>query len=123
MVNKKWTLKDSYNFVKERRSIIQPNEGFLSQLIQLEISLYGSSTMNTANDFCKKRCQQLSRKVTALHRSADIGKFSRDKLDKLTELCNRYKTELESLKQMGESDILRNTEIELEKIFICLCNS
>eukprot|EP01130_Rhizamoeba_saxonica_P015045 TRINITY_DN6675_c0_g1_i1.p1 TRINITY_DN6675_c0_g1~~TRINITY_DN6675_c0_g1_i1.p1 ORF type:complete len:307 (+),score=42.76 TRINITY_DN6675_c0_g1_i1:191-1111(+) len=39
------TLREAYNHVKLQRDIIRPNSGFMHQLIEFEINLYGVSTM------------------------------------------------------------------------------
>lgn len=36
-------LPDALQFVKERRSIASPNDGFLKQLREYEMSLFGNS--------------------------------------------------------------------------------
>ena len=41
MCTRKWTLKDTYNFVKERRPIMHPNRGFVHQLSRFEEMLFG----------------------------------------------------------------------------------
>jgi len=40
------TLREAYDHVKCKRNIIQPNEGFMEQLIQFELQLHQKSTMN-----------------------------------------------------------------------------
>jgi hypothetical protein len=37
---KNMSLREAYDFVKKRRSIILPNEGFMKQLIVLENQIY-----------------------------------------------------------------------------------
>merc|ERR1712137_1444239 len=36
MKTRKWSLKESYEFVKSKRRIISPNEGFIKQLGEFE---------------------------------------------------------------------------------------
>jgi len=38
-------LKDAYAHVKEHRAIIAPNRGYLIQLIEYEMKLFGKTTM------------------------------------------------------------------------------
>lgn len=46
MLKYKWDLKKSYNFVKKKRTIIQPNRTFFKELIKIEKKLYNKNTMN-----------------------------------------------------------------------------
>jgi len=39
------TLREAYNFVLSKRSIIKPNPGFMSQLIKLDVRVHGISSM------------------------------------------------------------------------------
>ena len=41
MYTRKWTLDDAYNFVREQRPVIHPNEGFMCQLSNFEKALFG----------------------------------------------------------------------------------
>jgi len=50
MYSLNWSLKKAYRHVLERRSVIQPNQGFLGQLIKYEITLFGKASM-TLEDF------------------------------------------------------------------------
>jgi len=45
MRHKSMSLKESYDYLKSRRPLIQPNDGFMAQLIQLEKGLYNQTTM------------------------------------------------------------------------------
>jgi len=38
-------LREAFHHVKERRSLIQPNEGFMKQLIEMELELYQAQTL------------------------------------------------------------------------------
>lgn len=42
MKSKQWTLKEAHDFVRDRRTCIRPNRGFLQQLSDWEQSLFGS---------------------------------------------------------------------------------
>jgi len=46
---KKWNLRNSYDHVKNSRDIIQPNEGFIKQLIELERELYGEASVKVGD--------------------------------------------------------------------------
>ena len=48
MYTRHWTLEVAYKYVRERRPIVHPNNGFISQLILLEEMLFGSKL--TAQD-------------------------------------------------------------------------
>lgn len=45
MRNEKLTLKQAYCLVKSRRPLILPNDGFMRQLLDFELQLYGYNTM------------------------------------------------------------------------------
>jgi len=45
MKKKQMCLKDAYAHVKEKRPIIAPNGGFLIQLLEYEMKLFGKTTM------------------------------------------------------------------------------
>lgn len=49
MFSRKWTLRDAYYFLKERRPIIHPNRGFISQLSKFEEFLFGRKLTKTNN--------------------------------------------------------------------------
>jgi len=40
-----WSLKESFDFVKERREVISPNPGFMEQLCEYEMELFNACTM------------------------------------------------------------------------------
>ncbi|XP_078660457.1 serine/threonine/tyrosine-interacting-like protein 1 [Branchiostoma floridae x Branchiostoma belcheri] len=42
MKQRQWTMKDAFDFLKERRQVAQPNMGFLRQLSKYEVELFGS---------------------------------------------------------------------------------
>ncbi|CAH1246508.1 DUSP5 [Branchiostoma lanceolatum] len=42
MKQRQWTMKDAFDFLKERRQVAQPNLGFLRQLSKYEIELFGA---------------------------------------------------------------------------------
>ncbi len=42
MYSRHWTLAVAYKFVRERRPLVHPNTGFMSQLLSLEEMLFGS---------------------------------------------------------------------------------
>eukprot|EP01089_Gocevia_fonbrunei_P012981 TRINITY_DN3207_c0_g1_i1.p1 TRINITY_DN3207_c0_g1~~TRINITY_DN3207_c0_g1_i1.p1 ORF type:complete len:292 (-),score=45.56 TRINITY_DN3207_c0_g1_i1:46-921(-) len=44
MTEHKWTLKQTYGHVKTHRKIISPNPGFIRQLSEYELKLYGTKT-------------------------------------------------------------------------------
>ncbi len=103
MLSKKWTLKESLDFVKGKRPIISPNPSFLSQLIRYEISLFGRSTISADGefDFWERKLTQISNKVFALNRAtSNSDAFSKDKKERLKELCQQYLKELKSLQEM-----------------------
>ena len=41
----KMTLKAAYELVTSKRPIARPNKGFLKQLIEFEIEIYGQNTL------------------------------------------------------------------------------
>jgi len=45
MQRNKWTLRQSFLYVRERRPIIYPNAGFIAQLIEFEKECYGTASM------------------------------------------------------------------------------
>ena len=45
MKSQGWTLKESYEFVLGKRSIIKPNKNFINQLREYEFELYGKNTL------------------------------------------------------------------------------
>ena len=45
MASKKMTLKEAYLLVKHIRQVVDPNPGFVAQLIEFEISLFGRSSV------------------------------------------------------------------------------
>jgi protein-tyrosine phosphatase len=45
MQHHKMSLKAAYEHVKQQRSIIQPNDGFMKQLMALELQLTGVNTL------------------------------------------------------------------------------
>jgi len=45
MKSQKMTLKESYEYVKNKRNMIQPNEGFMKQLLMYEVDLYQTNSM------------------------------------------------------------------------------
>jgi len=47
MVHKKWSLKEAYNHALNCREVIDPNNGFWSQLLVYENELYGKVSMTT----------------------------------------------------------------------------
>lgn len=45
-------LLDAYNFVKSKRPLIKPNNGFFRQLIDYEMTLYGQNSVKMVyNDY------------------------------------------------------------------------
>ncbi|XP_035671436.1 dual specificity protein phosphatase 2-like [Branchiostoma floridae] len=42
MKERQWTMKDAFDFLKERRQVAQPNMGFLRQLSKYEVELFGA---------------------------------------------------------------------------------
>ena len=50
----KWKFEEAFNFVKSKRSIICPNTGFTSQLLDLEVTL-GLSTKEEVESFKKEK--------------------------------------------------------------------
>jgi hypothetical protein len=47
MKRRQMTLRQAFLFVKERRSIISPNEGFMAQLSKLDEGLHGKISFST----------------------------------------------------------------------------
>jgi len=47
----KQTLKEAFEFVRSRRTIIKPNSGFMQQLIEYEQQLHGSNSMTMDHYF------------------------------------------------------------------------
>ena len=45
-----WSLVSSYNYVLRRRNIIYPNLGFIKQLIEFEIELYGCTSLKNVDE-------------------------------------------------------------------------
>jgi len=45
MYKNRWSLRQSFLFVKEKRSGIKPNPGFMKQLMQYEMELLGSNSI------------------------------------------------------------------------------
>jgi hypothetical protein len=43
MKTNKWKFEEAFNFVRERRSIICPNNGFIDKLLEYEVALGLSS--------------------------------------------------------------------------------
>jgi protein-tyrosine phosphatase len=41
-----WSLEKSLKFIKEKREVIFPNEGFMSQLIEFEKELFGKNSIS-----------------------------------------------------------------------------
>lgn len=41
----KWTLQKSYKHVKDLRPVVKPNRGFIKQLMEYDVKLYGKSSL------------------------------------------------------------------------------
>eukprot|EP01117_Protostelium_nocturnum_P018229 TRINITY_DN7590_c0_g1_i1.p1 TRINITY_DN7590_c0_g1~~TRINITY_DN7590_c0_g1_i1.p1 ORF type:complete len:269 (+),score=91.83 TRINITY_DN7590_c0_g1_i1:132-938(+) len=50
MKNERMTLKDAYSFLKEKRSVIAPNSGFLAQLMEYEKQLFGQCSVSSVTE-------------------------------------------------------------------------
>lgn len=59
MQEKKWRLKEAYEFVAKKRPMIQPNGGFLLQLEGLEKEIFGKVSPDT-KDFIRKTRSDLT---------------------------------------------------------------
>ena len=51
MKEKKWSLREAYDHLKERHSSINPNDNFIVQLIHYEQELYDGRMSMTIKDF------------------------------------------------------------------------
>ncbi|ELT88887.1 hypothetical protein CAPTEDRAFT_129711 [Capitella teleta] len=49
MFCRKWSLRDAYFFLKDRRPIIHPNRNFIGQLSKFEEIIFGRKLTNIAN--------------------------------------------------------------------------
>jgi protein-tyrosine phosphatase len=53
MFDSKMTLKEAYGFVKSKRTIIEPNPGFMKQLIEYEFQIHGKNSI-TISEYVSK---------------------------------------------------------------------
>jgi len=58
MKRENWTLEHAYNLIKSLRPSIRPNDGFIKQLTEYEIKLFGQSTLKLQpRNSIFKQCQ------------------------------------------------------------------